>query len=123
MLSGNGSDSDSGETDEPKNIGNGSFSEGHKAAFEKGELPPLESGAMSYMMSKNAYLTDDDDHNVAHLMFYTPPRTARFVAPICGITGNAESAIQRRSVNRRVYCSRGQMVRRNGCSGYVRHFI
>jgi hypothetical protein len=28
---------------------------------------------MSYMMSKQAYLTDDDDHNVAHLMFYTPP--------------------------------------------------
>ena len=47
--------------------------EGNKAAFEKGELPPLEAGAMSYMMSKNAYLTDDDDHNVAHLMFYTPP--------------------------------------------------
>ena len=47
--------------------------EGNKAAFEKGELPPLESGAMSYMMSKEAYLTDDDDHNVAHLMFYAPP--------------------------------------------------
>ena len=47
--------------------------EGNKAAFEKGELPPLEPGAMSYMMSKRAYLTDGDDHNVAHLMFYTPP--------------------------------------------------
>jgi hypothetical protein len=47
--------------------------EGNKAAFEKGELPPLEPGAMSYMMSKEAYLTDDDDHNLAHLMFYTPP--------------------------------------------------
>ena len=46
--------------------------EGNKAAFEKGELPPLEPGAMSYMMSKGAYLTDDDDHNLAHLMFYTP---------------------------------------------------
>ncbi|HYM75394.1 MAG TPA: hypothetical protein VE377_05390 [Candidatus Dormibacteraeota bacterium] len=46
--------------------------EGNKAAFEKGELPALEPGAMSYMMSKEAYLTDDDDHNVAHLMFYTP---------------------------------------------------
>src|SRR5215472_6808069 len=46
---------------------------GNKAAFEKGELPPLEAGAMSYMMSKRAYLTDGDDHNVAHLMFYTPP--------------------------------------------------
>jgi hypothetical protein len=46
--------------------------EGNKAAFEKGELPPLEPGAMSYMMSKEAYLTDDGDHNLAHLMFYAP---------------------------------------------------
>jgi hypothetical protein len=46
--------------------------EGNKAAFEKGELPPLEPGAMSYMMSKQAYLTDDGDHNLAHLMFYAP---------------------------------------------------
>lgn len=47
--------------------------EGNKAAFEKGELPPLEAGSMSYMMSKGAYLTDRGDHNVAHLMFYAPP--------------------------------------------------
>ena len=46
---------------------------GNKAAFDRGELPGLEPGAMSYMMSKEAYLTDDDDHNLAHLMFYTPP--------------------------------------------------
>jgi hypothetical protein len=46
--------------------------EGNKAAFEKGELPALEAGAMSYMMSKQAYLTDQGDHNLAHLMFYTP---------------------------------------------------
>jgi len=45
---------------------------GTKAAFDKKELPALEPGAMSYMMSKDAYLTDADDHNVAHLMFYTP---------------------------------------------------
>src|SRR5215469_9040555 len=42
-----------------------------RAPFEKKELPPLESGAMCYMMSKEAYLTDEDDHNMAHLMFYT----------------------------------------------------
>ena len=46
--------------------------EGNKAAFEKGELPALEPGAMSYMMSKGAYLTDRGDHNMAHLMFYAP---------------------------------------------------
>lgn len=43
-----------------------------KAAFEKKQLPSLESGAMAYMMSKSAYLTDEGDHNVPHLMFYTP---------------------------------------------------
>src|SRR5579862_5062524 len=47
--------------------------EGNRSAFEKGELPPLEPGAMSYMMSKEAYLTDDGGHNLAHLMFYAPP--------------------------------------------------
>ena len=47
--------------------------DGNKAAFEKGELPPLEPGAMSYMMSKDAYLTDNGGHNLAHLMFYAPP--------------------------------------------------
>jgi hypothetical protein len=46
--------------------------EGNKAAFDKGELPPLEPGAMSYMMSKDAYLTDSDGHNMSHLMFYAP---------------------------------------------------
>src|ERR1700683_1330950 len=40
--------------------------------FAKKELPPLEPGALTYMMSKEAYLTDAGDHNMAHLMFYTP---------------------------------------------------
>lgn len=43
-----------------------------KAAIKKKELPELEPGAMSYMMSKDAYLTDKGGHNMAHLMFYTP---------------------------------------------------
>jgi len=51
--------------------------EGNRTAFEKGELPPLEPGAMSYMMSKSAYLTDKGDHNLAHLMFYAPPLEGR----------------------------------------------
>lgn len=34
--------------------------------------PALVSGAMCYMMSKEAYLTDDGSHNLAHLMFYAP---------------------------------------------------
>jgi hypothetical protein len=51
--------------------------EGMKAAVEKKELPALEPGAMCYMMSKQAYLTDkgitqDGAHTLAHMMFYTP---------------------------------------------------
>jgi len=41
--------------------------------FVKQKLPPLEPGAMSYMMSKEQYLTDGGQHNwMAHLMIYTP---------------------------------------------------
>jgi hypothetical protein len=41
--------------------------------FIKQDLPPLEPGAMSYMMSKEQYLSDNGHHNwMAHLMFYTP---------------------------------------------------
>jgi len=40
------------------------------AAFNDKELPALEPGAMSYMMSKSAYLTDDGGHNLSHVMFY-----------------------------------------------------
>ena len=44
-----------------------------KSAYGKKELPSLEPGAMSYMMSKDQYLTDGGDHHwMAHLMFYTP---------------------------------------------------
>ncbi|RDD80219.1 hypothetical protein DVJ77_18655 [Dyella tabacisoli] len=42
-----------------------------KAAYENKQLPDLESGAMDYMMSKSSYLTDQGDHNMAHLMFDT----------------------------------------------------
>lgn len=41
-----------------------------KAAIDKKELPPLEQGSVSYMMSKSSYLTDYGNHNGPHLMFY-----------------------------------------------------
>ena len=41
------------------------------AAFENRQLPDLKSGAMDYMMSKSSYLTDEDGHNLPHLMFFT----------------------------------------------------
>jgi hypothetical protein len=47
-----------------------------KAAFEKKELPALEPGGVSYMMSKSAYLTDNGNHNGPHLMFYAPTKDA-----------------------------------------------
>ncbi len=43
----------------------------NKAAYDNKELPALEPGSMSYMMSKRAYLTADGG-NVAHVMIYSP---------------------------------------------------
>jgi hypothetical protein len=41
--------------------------------YVKEKLPPVEPGAMSYMMSKDQYLTRSGQHNwIAHLMIYTP---------------------------------------------------
>jgi hypothetical protein len=45
-------------------------------AFGRKEVPALRAGAMCYMMSKEAYLTDQDGHNLSHLMFYVPEGTA-----------------------------------------------
>jgi hypothetical protein len=41
-----------------------------KAAIDKKELPALEPGTVSYMMSKASYLTDYGNHNMPHLMFF-----------------------------------------------------
>jgi hypothetical protein len=43
-----------------------------KAAFDKKELPTPAPGAMCFMMSREAYLTDSGSHNLAHLMFEVP---------------------------------------------------
>jgi hypothetical protein len=48
-----------------------------KAVYEKKQLPNLESGAMAYMMSKSAYLTDEGDHNGPHLMSHTPVKDGK----------------------------------------------
>jgi hypothetical protein len=47
-----------------------------KAALDKKELPTLESGAMCYMMSKQAYLGDSAGHWHPHLMFFVPQTDA-----------------------------------------------
>lgn len=43
-----------------------------KAALAGKEFPPLEPGAMCYMMSKQGYLNDETGHWRPHLMFYVP---------------------------------------------------
>lgn len=40
------------------------------SAFDKKELPALEAGAMSYMLSKDGYLGDRAGHFHPHLMFW-----------------------------------------------------
>jgi hypothetical protein len=42
------------------------------AAINKKELPAMEPGAMSYMLSKQGYLNDDVGHWHPHLMFFFP---------------------------------------------------
>jgi len=47
----------------------------NKAAYDSKELPALEPGSMSYMMSKQACLTANGG-NLAHVMVYTPHMAA-----------------------------------------------
>jgi hypothetical protein len=44
---------------------------GLKDALDKKELPAVEAGAMTYMMSRQAYLGDSVGNAAPHLMFYT----------------------------------------------------
>ncbi len=46
-----------------------------RAALARNELPAPEPGAMSFMMSKDGYLSDADSHWHPHLMFYVPKAT------------------------------------------------
>ncbi|MEI9932188.1 MAG: hypothetical protein WDM89_17005 [Rhizomicrobium sp.] len=41
-----------------------------KEGIEKHLLPPLEAGALTYMMSKQQFLNDDAHNWMPHLMFY-----------------------------------------------------
>jgi hypothetical protein len=47
-----------------------------KSALDQKKLPPPESGAMCYMMSKQGYLNDRAGHWHPHLMFFLPPTDA-----------------------------------------------
>src|SRR5580658_591640 len=52
------------------------MSEAIKEAFDKKELPTLEPGSMSYMMSKQSYLSDSAGHWHPHLMLFVPQTDA-----------------------------------------------
>ena len=43
------------------------------AAFQQKRLPAIEPGAMCYMLSKQGYLADADNHWHPHLMFFVAP--------------------------------------------------
>jgi hypothetical protein len=47
------------------------------SALDRNELPPLESGAMAYMMSKQQYLGDNDMSWHPHLMFFAAGEAAK----------------------------------------------
>jgi len=48
------------------------ISEDLQAAFDKKDLPTLEPGAMSYMQSKEGYVSDNGGHWHPHVMFFVP---------------------------------------------------
>lgn len=43
-----------------------------EAALNTRKLPPIETGAMSYMLSKQGYLSGAENHWRPHLMFFLP---------------------------------------------------
>lgn len=45
-----------------------------RAAIAQHRLPPVEPGALGYMMSKHSWLDDNAPHDLAHVMFYLPTR-------------------------------------------------
>jgi hypothetical protein len=47
------------------------------SALDRKELPPLEPGAMAYMMSKQQYLGDGDSSWHPHVMFFTAGDAAK----------------------------------------------
>ena len=50
---------------------------GIQEAYAKKEIPPVEPGALSYMMSKDAYLSHlGHTHNLCHVMLFLPIRNS-----------------------------------------------
>jgi len=43
-----------------------------KTALDKKEIPPIETGAMAYMLAKDGFLGDVNGHWHPHIMFFVP---------------------------------------------------
>ena len=70
-----------------------------KTALDRKELPPVEAGAMCYMMSKQQYLGDRDKQWHPHLMFFLPPtEPATWGADLPGSPVLGDKDLQGRSV-------------------------
>jgi hypothetical protein len=76
------------------------MNEAVSAAVASKELPPMESGAMCYMMSKEGYGGDSSPHWPSHLMFfYTDADLASWGAnlpgsPVIGVSDSVEHLTQ-----------------------------
>jgi len=71
----------------------GQIREAINSAFDKRDLPALEAGAMSYMLSKQGYLGDQAGHYHPHLMFWverTTPESWGAGMPSSPIIGKEE---------------------------------
>jgi hypothetical protein len=88
--------------------------------FVKKELPPLEPGGMTYMMSSQASLGDDVGHWAPHLIVLSSPdRRYDLGCRRAWLSRFAESTISWRSrADQRVHDSGVQMVGRNGTDRY-----
>src|SRR5262249_11480954 len=84
-----------------------------KEAYAKKELPALEPGAMSYMMSKGACLSDGGG-NLAHLMFYVPLMDRGLGRRCAQLSSHTWTERPSRTIQL-VYCSRGQVVGWDAC--------
>ncbi len=71
------------------------------AAFQKNEFPPLEPGAMCYMLSKQGRLNNVEGPWHAHLMFFIPlTDSATWGAGAAGspVVGSFNDTIERHTV-------------------------
>ncbi len=75
----------------------------------------MEMGAMCYMLSKEAYLSDRDGHWRPHLMFFVPDTDPK--AWGAGLSGSPVIGFRHPDPVHVVYGSGGEVVGWDGCVG------